>query len=147
MIPFYIWIGVAVLLFILELLITSSFALLCFSFGAIVAGLISLAGFGTKVELIVFAAFSLLAFLFIRPYLIHLLNKRSEGRPKTNAEGLIGRTGRVVEPIQGKTKLGRIAIDGDIWQAMAGDDSVFEEGCQVIITAVDSIILTVKKKE
>jgi membrane protein implicated in regulation of membrane protease activity len=54
--------------------------------------------------------------------------------------------GRVVEPIEG-SKLGRIAIDGDVWQATAGDGSSFSVGEQVVITAVNSIIVTVKHKE
>lgn len=147
MIPFYIWIGIAVILFILEILITSSFALLCFSTGALITGLISLAGVGTGVELTIFAILSLLSFLFIRPYLINILNKQSEGKPKTNAEGLIGKSGRVVETIHGTTKSGRIAVDGDIWQATAEDNTEFKVGEQVVITAINSIVVTVKKKE
>lgn len=145
MISFYVWLALAVVLFILEVLISLSFALLCFSLAAVVTALVALLGLGMSVELIVFAVCSLLAFLFIRPYLINHLNRRSKHLPKTNAEALIGRKGTVVEPIRGNLTPGRVAIDGDVWQAVTKDGTEIEKDAVVEVTAIDSIILTVKR--
>lgn len=145
MTPFYIWLGIAFVLFILEILITSSFALLCFTVGAIAAAFISLAGFSEIWQFIIFAIFSLLSFIFIRPILIKHLNKRSQGRPKTNMEALIGKTAKVVEQINGPLQFGRVVIDGDNWQAVSEDDSTIEVGKKVIVVSIDSIILTVRQ--
>lgn len=142
---FLIWLGIAFILFILELIITSSFALLCFSVGSVCAGLAGLAGLGTIGQLIVFAVSSLLAFLFLRPILISRLNKRSESRPKTNNEALIGRKARVLEHIDGNRQTGRIAVDGDNWQAISRTDEAIEPGEWVVIEDIDSIVMIVKK--
>lgn len=145
MTPFYIWLGIAFVLFILEILITSSFALLCFAVGAVTAAFIGLAGFSEIWQFIVFAVFSLLSFIFIRPILINHLNKRSQGRPKTNVDALIGKTAKVVEQINGQLQFGRVIIDGDNWQAVSEDDSTIEVGEKVVVVSIDSIILTVRR--
>jgi len=145
MTPFYIWLGIAFVLFILEILITSSFALLCFAVGAIAAAFISLAGFSEIWQFIIFASFSLLSFVFIRPVIMHHLNKRSQGRPKTNIDALIGKTAKVVERIDGQLQFGRVIIDGDNWQAVSADNSPIEVGEKVIVVSIDSIILTVRR--
>ena len=145
MTAFYIWLGIAVCLFILEIFIPSGFALLCFSFGAFAATLVALTGLGNYVQLIVFAVATLLSFLFIQPFLIRHLNKRSNERPKTNADALIGKTAHVTETIQDAIHPGRVAIDGDSWQAVSEDGNTLEKGNTVVVTAINSIILTVRK--
>lgn len=145
MTAFYIWLGVAVCLFILEIFIPSGFALLCFAVGALAATITALTGVNIYIQLIVFAVATLLSFIFIQPVLIRHLNKRSNERPKTNADALIGKTARVTDTINGTTIPGRVAIDGDRWQAVSQDGSTIEEGTAVEVTAINSIILTVKK--
>jgi membrane protein implicated in regulation of membrane protease activity len=145
MTAFFIWLGIAFVLFILEILITSSFALLCFAVGSLAAALISWAGFGEIWQFITFAVFSLLGFIFIRPLLINYLNKRSQGRPKTNVDALIGNGAKVVERIEGQHQFGRVVIDGDNWQALSADGSPIEIGETVVVESIDSIILTVRR--
>ena len=143
-IAFYLWLGAAVVLFILELL-TLSFFLLCFSVGAVVAAVCALCGLGTGVQILAFAIGSLLAFLFIRPVLIRHFNRRSASRPKANVDALVGKQGRVVEAVEGGIHCGRVTIDGDNWQARSDDGQPIGVGEVVTVTAIDSIILTVKK--
>ncbi|MBQ8099594.1 MAG: NfeD family protein [Bacteroidaceae bacterium] len=145
MTAFYVWLGIAFLLFILEILITSTFALLCFAVGSIVAAVAGLVDLNVVWQLIVFAIISLMAFLFIRPGLLKHLNARSATRPKTNVDALIDRKAKVVERIAGSHQLGRVAIDGDNWQALSADEAPIEVGEQVIVESIDSIILTVRR--
>lgn len=140
---FYFWIGAAVLLFILELCISSGFYLLCFSVGAAVAAFIALAGLGLVGDILVFIAFSILAFLFIRPVVMKRMDERSSKRPKTNQEALIGRRATVVEAIP-QDGMGRVKIDGDIWQAHTPDHSPLPVGALAEVIAIDSIVLTVR---
>lgn len=140
---FYIWIAAAVLLFILELCISSGFYLLCFSVGAAVTALIALAGLGLVGDLLVFIAFSILAFLFLRPVVIKKMDERSRHLPKTNQQALIGRRATVVEAIE-PGGMGRVKIDGDIWQARTEDNSPLAVGAQAEVVAIDSIVLTVR---
>ena len=63
----------------------------------------------------------------------------------TNADALIGRTAKVTECIEvGGT--GRVALDGDIWQAVSDEQTDIVEGEKVEIISRESIILTVKRK-
>ena len=144
--PFYIWIGITFVLVILELILTSSFSLLCFSIGALIAALMSLAGFGAIFQIITFIVCSLAAFIFIRPFLIHRLDKRSKDLPKTNVEGLIGKRAKVVEGIS-KNHAGRVVIDGDNWQALSVDGSIINIGEHAIVESINSIVLMVRKAE
>lgn len=138
----HIWAIVALLLVVGEIF-TSGFALICIAIGA-VAGAIG-AGLELSLEgqLICFAATSLVAFLAVRPVLCRL------GRVKetpTNADALIGRIGRIVEPIDKGGDMGRVAIDGDIWQAVSVDQEAIDKGEKVVVVSRESIILTVKKQ-
>ena len=62
---------------------------------------------------------------------------------KTNNEGLIGKKAIVVEKIN-KNSIGRVKIDGDIWQAKSLDGSEINEGSMTLIESHDSIVLIVK---
>lgn len=140
---FYFWIGAAVLLFILELCISSGFYLLCFSVGAAITAITALAGFGLAGDVMVFIAFSVLAFLFIRPVVMKRMDERSKHLPKTNQQALIGRRATVVEAIE-QGGMGRVKIDGDIWQAHTQDHSPLPVGAVAEVVSIDSIVLTVR---
>ena len=142
---FYLWLGITLFLVILELIFTSSFALLCFAAGSLFVAFSAYIGFGIIGQGITFAAFSLLSFIFIRPFLIKHLNKRSASRPKTNAHALIGKRARIVESIEDIHHIGRVVIDGDNWQARATEGTSIQVGEQVIVESIDSIILTVRR--
>ena len=141
---FYVWLGIALLLFILEIITSSTFALLCFAVGSIVAALIGLLGSNEIWQVVGFTITSLLLFVCIRPMLLSRFDKRSQSRPKTNAEALIGRIAKVVERIDGHSP-GRIIVDGDNWQAVSSDNQPVKMGEEVVIESIDSIILTVKR--
>jgi membrane protein implicated in regulation of membrane protease activity len=64
---------------------------------------------------------------------------------KTNAEALIGRRAIATERIEGELHPGRVKVDGDDWKAISLDNETIEVGDAVEITAIDSIIVTVKK--
>jgi membrane protein implicated in regulation of membrane protease activity len=70
------------------------------------------------------------------------------GKPstiKTNAEGLIGRTGTVTEKIDPESGFGRVRIDGDDWKAISENGHAIEKGCIVETVALESIVVTVRK--
>ena len=57
----------------------------------------------------------------------------------------MGRTAKVSECIEaGGT--GRVAVDGDIWQAVSDEQTDINVGEKVEIISRESIILTVKRK-
>ena len=139
---YYIWLIVAIILVIVEIL-TAGFGVICFAIGAAFSALVSALGGSFTWQVVVFVVVSLLAFIFLRPVVIRFLDKKSKD-VKTNADALVGRKGVVSECIDAENHTGRVAIDGDDWKAVSENGEVIEKGANVEIVKLDSIIVTVK---
>ena len=139
---YQIWLIAAIVLVIIELL-TAGFGVICFAIGALFSALTGYLGAGLLWQLLVFAVTSVLTFVFLRPVLLKVLDRKSK-EVKTNADALIGKVAIVSETIDPKMNLGRVAVDGDDWKAVSKDGSVINKGEKVEIVSRDSIILTVK---
>lgn len=137
-----LWVLITVLCLIIELTSGDLFVL-CFSLGALVTAVISALGLGFYGQLAVFVAASVLSIIFVRPSLVKRLHGRRKER-LSNADALIGRTGRVSEAIE-KGGYGRVAIDGDDWKAVSVDGSYVPLGQNVRVVGRESIIITVEK--
>lgn len=135
------WALVALICLILELT-NGDLYILCFAIGAVCSGVASLFTDSLVAQIVIFAVCSLLSVIFIRPVAVRWLHKGEEDRV-SNADALIGRTGRVSQTIEAGS-YGRVAIDGDDWKAESADGTAIPEGEKVIVIARDSIILTVK---
>lgn len=141
---YQIWLIAAIVLVIIELL-TAGFGVICFAVGALFSALAAFLGMDSLVwQLLIFAVASVLCFIFLRPVVLRLLDKKSKD-VKTNADALIGKTAIVSETIDSSANQGRVAVDGDDWKAVSADGSVINKGEKVEIISRDSIILTVKK--
>lgn len=139
---YQIWLIVAIILVIIEIC-TAAFGSICFAIGAAFSALAAGLGLGLTWQIIIFAAVSLLTFIFLRPIAMRFLDRKSKD-VKTNADALVGRKGIVSERIDSTQHTGRVAIDGDDWKAVSANGSVIEKGVEVEIVKRDSIILTVK---
>ncbi len=135
-----LWLAAAILLGIVEIF-TATFGIICFSVGAVGAAAVSYFGLDVMWQWGIFIVVSLLAFAFVRPMLMRLLNKNEI---KTNADAIIGRKVKVTETIDAAAQTGRVAVDGDSWKAVSADGSIIEQGSVVEIVNRDSIVLTVK---
>ena len=139
----HIWVIIALVFVIIEIF-TTGFAVMCISFGCLFGALASALDWELKWQLLVFAVGTVLAFMTVRPLVYKFFyNKKNEG--KTNAEALIGRKAIVTERIEGELNPGRVKIDGDDWKAVSLDSEPIEVGTAVEVTALNSVILTVKK--
>lgn len=139
----HIWIIVALVCLIIEIF-TSGFAIACLSIGGVFAAVAALLGIDLIWQILVFAVFSALAFAFLRPIILKAFFKKTDEK-YTNADALIGKKGKVSVDIDPEKGSGRVAIDGDDWKAVSEDGSFIEKGTFVQVTALDSIIITVKK--
>lgn len=139
----HIWVIVALVFVIVEMF-TSGFAVMCISFGCIFGAVASALDWELKWQLLVFAIGTALAFMTVRP-LVYKFFYKKENEVKTNAEALIGRKAIVSERIEGELHPGRVKVDGDDWKAISLDAEPIEVGEAVEITALNSIIVTVKK--
>lgn len=137
----HVWAIVALLCVIVEIF-TVGFAVICFSFGAVGAAVCAACGLSVAWQIAAFSVFTALAFIFVRPFVLKHFYPAKEVR--TNADAIIGKTGRVSEEIDAQKGTGRVAIDGDDWKAVALGDEVIAVGSKVEIVGRDSIILTVK---
>ena len=117
-----LWAVVSIICLILELS-SGDFFIICFSIGA------------------VFAIFSLLSVLFVRPVALRYLHKNEPNKP-SNADALLGRTGKVTEAIAVGGN-GYVQIDGDLWKAVSTTDIPTGETVRVVDR--QSTIITVEK--
>lgn len=139
----HIWVIIALIFVIVEMF-TTGFAVMCISVGCLFGAVASAIGWDIEWQLLSFAIGTALAFITVRPLVYKFFYKRSP-EVKTNTDALIGRRAVVTERIEGELHPGRVKIDGDDWKAIPLADETIEVGEAVEVTAINSIILTVKK--
>ena len=135
-----VWAVVAIVCLILELS-SGDFFIICFSIGAVFALISAVVSLNIYWQLFIFAVFSLLSVLFVRPVALRYLHKNEPNKP-SNADALMGRTGRVTEEIKAGAS-GYVQIDGDLWKAVSNSDIAV--GTTVRVIGRESTILTVKQ--
>lgn len=139
----HIWVIVALVFVIVEMF-TTGFAVMCISFGCLFGAGASALDWDIKWQLLVFAVGTALAFVTVRPLVYKFFYKKGQ-EVKTNVDALVGRRAIVTERIEGELHAGRVKVDGDDWKAVSTDTEPIEAGEAVEITAINSVILTVKK--
>ncbi|SNU04780.1 Membrane protein implicated in regulation of membrane protease activity [Prevotellaceae bacterium MN60] len=137
-----VWGIIAVLCLILELS-SGDFFIICFSIGAVFAVVGAALGLGIYWQIFIFAIFSLASVLFVRPVALRWLHKNEPNKP-SNADALLGRTGRVTETIQAGGN-GYVQIDGDMWKAVSSSTIDIPEGTTVRVIGRESTIITVEQ--
>lgn len=135
-----VWAVVAIVCLILELS-SGDFFIICFSIGAVFALISAVLGLSIYWQVFIFALFTLLSVLFVRPVALRYLHKNDPNK-LSNADALMGRTGRVTEEIKAGAS-GYVQIDGDLWKAVSNSDIAV--GTTVRVIGRESTILTVKQ--
>lgn len=137
-----IWLIVAVALVILEVLTQMMWAL-CLSIGAIGAFVCSLFTDSLEWQLVLLVSVATIAYIILLPFFSKHHNKKSDKIARTGMDALLGRHAVVTNEIK-PGEIGRARIDGDNWQVVApGVKTTIKAGEKVVVTAYDSIILTV----
>ena len=113
--------------------------------------------FGTYISLAVFWLAVAVIFLIIEAVTVGLLivsfclllftrkifvEKLKTGRVRTNAEALIGETGRVTAQIR-PLETGQVRIKGQEWSAVCRDETLIEKGTFVKVIAIEGVKLIV----
>lgn len=135
-----VWAVVAIVCLILELS-SGDFFIICFSIGAVFALISAVLGLSIYWQIFIFALFTLLSVLFVRPIALRYLHKNDPNK-LSNADALMGRTGRVTEEIKADAS-GYVQIDGDLWKAVSNSDIAV--GTTVRVIGRESTILTVEQ--
>ncbi len=135
------WIAAALILFIAEIMLPG-FWVLCLGIGAVGGAIAAALGLDPNWQLLFFSVFSLVAFFAIRPVLM----KRERNRPvmRTNVDALQGMRGKVTQDFEPGLRLGRVAVGGDDWRALAIDDRMLRVGDVIEVVSVESNTVVVR---
>ncbi|MCM1476927.1 MAG: NfeD family protein [Bacteroides sp.] len=138
-----IWLIAAAVLLIVEVMTQMMWAL-CLTIGALCALAANLAGAGLPVQFAALMVASIVAYVALLPVFKRWHAKKSEKIARTGMDALLGRRAVVTHAIKPE-HLGRARIDGDNWQVRtSGHRDEIPSGTEVVVTAYDSIILTVE---
>ncbi|MBQ2210188.1 MAG: NfeD family protein [Prevotella sp.] len=138
-----VWAVIAVICLILELM-SGDFFIICFSIGALGAAIdAGLRDSSITEQIFTFVVLSVVALLYVRPAAKRWLHK-GEDKRVSNADALLGRTGKVTETIKAGGN-GYVQIDGDLWKAVSKAGTDIPEGESVRVVSRESTIITVEQ--
>lgn len=141
-----IWLTIAAILLIIELL-SGTAAALCLAAGCLVAIVPAIFGTGIVWQVTVAVAASVLALIFLGPAVRRLYARNKNPHESvSNMDALIGRIGKVTHRVTNLADdRGRVQIDGDSWLAYTNSpEQPLERGDQVVVESYDSIVICVK---
>ncbi|NOZ63196.1 MAG: NfeD family protein [Calditrichaeota bacterium] len=139
----HFWVIISLILFILEIF-TPGFVLASFGVSGIITTLFAALGVSFRLQLLVFAIATLIVFFTIRP----LLKKyfyRFDDPLRTNVQGLIGKTAKVIEAIDNAENQGRVQIGGEDWRARTEGGEKAEVGELVKVVRIEGATAFVEK--
>lgn len=140
------WI-IAVFVFLVGEIFTTSFFLMWFAIGAGVALLTSLLGASSTIQLVVFAVVSGVLVLNSHKIVKKFIYKNAVDT-KTTVDALVGKVGMVLKDIDNSENTGLVRLGGEQWSATSIDDNVIiKVGSKVEVIKVDGVRLIVKLKE
>jgi len=132
-----LWVIVALGAGILEVAVPA-FGFVFVTLAALVSAVLALLGFGTTLQVVVFAAATLFFLLVLRRFFVGRL--RGPGVP-SRTEALQGKLAEVIEPIDPVRGSGRVLVEGHDWAARAAVSVA--SGTRVRIEGADGIVLLV----
>jgi membrane protein implicated in regulation of membrane protease activity len=137
----HVWVIVAIALAAAEVF-APGFVLGPLGASALLAALVAGLGGSLTSQLLAFGLSAIVAVWLGRPFL-----ERRLGGPaqpvRTNAAALVGRTGRVAQPIAADLP-GRVVVDGDDWRAEAVSGGAIAAGARVRIVRIEGVTLFVE---
>ena len=100
-----------------------------------------LAGLGILAQLVLFLVVSAAALAATRP----LVRKISAAKAvPTNADRVLGQTGRVTEAVDNDSARGAVYVDGKTWSARSAEGDVIPAGSRVEIVKMEGVKLFVR---
>ncbi|MBQ8230160.1 MAG: NfeD family protein [Clostridia bacterium] len=141
-----LWIGLAVVLFIVELTTTDLVAV-WFALAALAMGIVTAIFDELHVvwQVVIFVALSTLLVILTRRFVRKLLQRRKD--QETNLELVVNHTAMVVEDIDNDREAGAIKINGLIWSARSADGEKIDKETLVTVREIKGNKAIVVKKE
>ena len=136
------WVGIAVLLSVVELM-SLDLVLLMFAIGALGAAVVAGLGGPLWLALLVFAGVSV-AFLFlVRPPLVQRLH--AGPTLQVGHQNLVGHDALVIEPVDSRS--GRVQLSGEVWSARTEGVEIIDTGAEALVVRIDGATAVVTSKE
>ena len=135
------WILAAILFFLLEIFVPS-FLMASIGIGCLLGFLGAAVGGSITMQLILFIIGTIAGFVGIKPIMKKYAYRQNI--LKTNASGLVGRIGTVIEEINEEMNTGCVAIDGDQWKTISVKNERILVGEKVRVVSLNSIVLSVE---
>ena len=138
------WLAALGVLLLIEIL-TLGLTTIWFAAGALAAFLLALLNLPLWVQITGFIVLSVVMLVFTRPVLTKYLNTKTT---KTNAEGLVGRTARVLIPINNLKSEGQVIINGMEWMARSTrEEETFQKDEIVRVSGISGVKLIVERAD
>jgi membrane protein implicated in regulation of membrane protease activity len=134
------WLIIAAVLVIFEMLIPSVFFFTCFALGSVFAAVADCFNISSWIEFVIFIVVSILSLYLVRPIFKKMMSKFKT--VNSNVDALIGATAVVTEKVT-PLKYGFVRVLGEIWRAES--DVELETGESVKVKNINGTTLTVKK--
>ena len=112
-----------------------------FVLGAAAALVAALCGANFTVQIVLFAAVSVISLLLTRPFVKKWLKIKAES---TNADRCIGARAVVTERIDNLAATGQVKVQGAVWTARSESGAVIEAGQTVTVKHIEGVKLIVE---
>jgi len=140
----WLWCILIVICLVLET-ITLAMTTIWFACGGIAALIVSLISGNIVIEFVVFVVVSLACLFLLRPSVVRRFNNRRE---KTNVDAVVGKTVRVVEPVNNIDGTGSVSIGGVTWTARSEEGAgEIPAGVLAEVVGVQGVKVIIRKKE
>lgn len=137
-----VWVIAGVAMLGLEMF-APGFVLALLGVAALVTSVFAAYGTTLNTQLLSFAVVTAALTLGVRPLILRYFHRRVPGG-STNAGALIGRTGRVLEPVDDCAGTGRIKLGSEEWKAISARALVLPLGARVVVRRVEGCKLVVE---
>ena len=139
-----IWLALLILLLIIEI-ITVGLTCIWAAGGALVAMILSLLKVSLTGQIAAFLLVTTVLLVFTRPFAMKFINSKRE---KTNYEGIIGKTIRIVERVDNISQSGMAVVNGQEWTVRAEDENeIIEPGTLAKVVNISGVKLIVRRYE
>lgn len=139
----WVWIAVIVAAVVVEALSVQLLSI-WFALGGIVSLILSLFDVSQSIQIIAFAAVSVISIIVFWP-LARKLNKK--GYEKTNADRFVGKDAVVTEAISNINASGQVKVDNQIWTARSAAGNDISAGTLVKVEKIEGVKLIVSALE
>lgn len=140
-----IWVILAVLFIIFEMIIPTDFLVFWLGISAGITAICSLFIDNITIQIGIFCILSILLFFCTKKF-VQKFTKHDENI-KTNSYSLIDKTGIVTTEINPILGTGQVKVNNEIWSAKTNDNTIIPENTLISILSIDGVKVVVTTKE